>query len=33
MYCEEIEKEMRNNGDFGEAKFCRLIREWEKTED
>jgi hypothetical protein len=33
MYCEEVEEEMRNNGDLGEAKFCRLIREWEEAED
>lgn len=32
-FCEEVEREMRNNGDVGEAQFCRLVREWEEVED
>ncbi len=32
-FCENVENEMRQNGRFTEAEFCRLIRNWYRAED
>ncbi|XP_061179529.1 uncharacterized protein LOC133188163 [Saccostrea echinata] len=33
MFCEKVEEEMAKNGDYEEANFCHLIRQWREAED